>query len=146
MHNLMHCCNMSSVHCSHLGLSSFKGFMFYSVPLFTRLVLCFTEAKKEVSVVIIKPDAVQSGKAEEIMGEVYAPKEIFPADFFKINFFVKFFQEYAHAEGQPVWIQIMPDRLSGLIWFQTVCKIYQLEQYQSVKQFGSRSGLTFCLP
>ena len=33
-------------------------------------MLLFTEAKKEVSVVIIKPDAVQSGKAEEIMGEV----------------------------------------------------------------------------
>ena len=78
--------------------------MVYSVPLFTRLVLCFTEAKKEVSVVIIKPDAVQSGKAEEIMGEVYVPWKFIPADFFKITFFEKFFQEYIHAACHLVWI------------------------------------------
>ena len=47
------------------------------------------------------------------------------ADFFKINFFKKFFQEYHQIECQKVWIQIRPDVLSGLIWVQTFCKGYQ---------------------
>ena len=41
---------------------------------------------------------------------------------FKINLFEKFFHQ---SVLQTVWIQIRPDVLSGLIWFQTVCKIYQ---------------------
>ena len=52
------------------------------------------------------------------------------------------------SECQTVWIQITPDIMSGLIWFQTVCKRYQQrtlggeelkkflqEHYQSVKRF-----------
>ena len=38
------------------------------------------------------------------------------------NFFHKFFQEYHQC--QTVWIQIRPDEMSALIWFQTVCKSY----------------------
>ena len=44
--------------------------------------------------------------------------------FFKINFFKKLFQEH-YQSVKTVWIQIRPDILSGLIWFQTVCKNYQ---------------------
>ena len=36
------------------------------------------------------------------------------AEFFKINFFKKFFQEY-HRSWQIAWIHIRPDVLSGLI-------------------------------
>ena len=46
------------------------------------------------------------------------------ADFFKINFFEKFFQEL-RLECQTDWIQIRPDVLLGLIWVQTVCKGYK---------------------
>ena len=45
------------------------------------------------------------------------------ADFFKIHFFKKFFQEYRQC--QTVWIQIRPNISSGLIWVKTVCKGYQ---------------------
>ena len=56
------------------------------------------------------------------------PQDFFPvflsfADFFKINFFEKFFQEYDQC--QTVWIQIRSDILSDLIWVQTVCESYQ---------------------
>ena len=70
------------------------------------------------------------------------PEEIFPAflssaDFFEINFFGKFFTGI-QAECKIVWIQIRPDILSGLIWVQTICKIYQQTT------FGDK-GLTGCL-
>ena len=41
---------------------------------------------------------------------------------------------------QIVWIQIRPDILSGLIWFQTVCKGYQ----HTTKVSTSKSELFFC--
>ena len=44
------------------------------MKLYLPVIAIFAEAKKEVSVVIIKPDAVQTGKAEEIMGEVNLSK------------------------------------------------------------------------
>ena len=46
------------------------------------------------------------------------------ADFFKIIFFEKFFQELL-SESQTVLIQIRADILSVLIWVQNVCKGYQ---------------------
>ena len=51
--------------------------------------------------------------------------------FFKINFFEKIFQEYLQC--QPIWLQIRPDILSGLIWVQTVSKDYQQTTIQQVK-------------
>ena len=46
--------------------------------------------------------------------------------FFKISFFlvVVFLNDLSgiSVECQAVWIQIMPDVLSGLIWVQIVCK------------------------
>ena len=39
--------------------------------------------------------------------------------FFKIKIFRKLFQKY--HQSQSVWIQIRPDILSGLIWFQALC-------------------------
>ena len=42
--------------------------------------------------------------------------------FFKINFFEK---KIRKTECQTVWIQIMPDIFSGLIWVQTFCNCYQ---------------------
>ena len=44
------------------------------------------------------------------------------ADFFKIIFFRKFFQE--HYQSFKRWTQIRTDGLSILIWVQTVCKGY----------------------
>ena len=45
------------------------------------------------------------------------------ADFFKIIFFRKFFQE--HYQSFKRWTQIRTDGRSILIWVQTVCKGYQ---------------------
>ena len=45
------------------------------------------------------------------------------ADFFGLNFFHNYKSEY-----QTVWIQIMPDILSGMIWVQTVCKVISSQQ------------------
>ena len=39
------------------------------------------------------------------------------ADFFKINFFEKFFQEYHQS------VQIKPEVLSSLIWVQLFAKV-----------------------
>ena len=85
--------------------------------------------------------------------------------FFKIIFFKQFFQKY-HPKYQTVWTQIRPNKMSGLIWVQTVCKGHQQttlaflcylliffnisfqnslqEEHQCIKQFGSRSRMTFC--
>ena len=41
----------------------------------------------------------------------------------KINFYQIIFQKYHLCQKD--WNQIRPDLLSGLIWFQTVCKVYQ---------------------
>ena len=54
---------------------------------------------------------------------------------FKINLFEKFFHQ---SVLQTAWIQIRPDVASGLIWFQTVCKIYQ--QTTSGDKGGPRRG------
>ena len=43
------------------------------------------------------------------------------ADFLKINFFEKNISGIP-SECQTVWIEIRPNILYGLIWFQTVCK------------------------
>ena len=43
--------------------------------------------------------------------------------FLKSTFFETFFQEYHQC--QTIWIQIRPDKMSGLIRVQTVCKGYQ---------------------
>ena len=43
---------------------------------------------------------------------------------FKINVFQKFFQEYDQSVCQTVWIQARPNKMSGLIWVQTVYKAY----------------------
>ena len=51
------------------------------------------------------------------MGNLHA--FMLSADFFKIIFFEKFFQEY--HQSQTVWIQIRTDK----IWVQAVCKSYQ---------------------
>ena len=40
--------------------------------------------------------------------------------FFYLNFFLGI-----SVESRAVWIQIMPDDLSGLIWIQIICKGYQ---------------------
>ena len=45
------------------------------------------------------------------------------ADFFQNHLFGKFFQEYDQC--QTVLILVRPDKMSGLIWVQTVCKSYQ---------------------
>ena len=88
------------------------------------------------------------------------------ADIFQHQFFRKILS-WIPSECQTVWIQIRPDIMSGLIWVQTVCNGYQQPNligkqllspqtctyffekffhgyHQSVKQFGSRSGPTFC--
>ena len=44
--------------------------------------------------------------------------------FSKIIGLKKFFQG-CHIECRTVWFQIRMDELSGLIWVQTVCKLYQ---------------------
>ena len=44
--------------------------------------------------------------------------------FFKINFFLKVLSGIP-SECQTVWIQIRPNKTSGLIWFQTDYKSYQ---------------------
>ena len=46
------------------------------------------------------------------------------ADFFQ-NKLIRKILSRIPLECQTVWIQIRPDTLSGLIWFQTVCKGYQ---------------------
>ena len=43
------------------------------------------------------------------------------ADFFSKSSLKKFFQKYHQC--QTVWNEIRPDIMSGLIWFQTVCKV-----------------------
>ena len=55
------------------------------------------------------------------------------ADFFKIYRFEKFL-------CQTVWIQIMTDILSVVIWVQTVCKGYQLTTKVCVKGAQCLSG------
>ena len=45
------------------------------------------------------------------------------ADFLKMNFFEKFFQECHQC--QTVWSQIRTNILCGLVWVQIVCKRYQ---------------------
>ena len=45
-------------------------------------------------------------------------------NFFKVNVFKKNLSEIL-SECQTVWIQIRPDILSGLIWVQTICTVYQ---------------------
>ena len=49
------------------------------------------------------------------------------ADFFssKLKVFERFFRNAKNSESQTVLIQIRPDKTSGLIWVQTVCKGYQ---------------------
>ena len=44
--------------------------------------------------------------------------------FFQINFFQNILSGIPY-ECQSVWIQIRPDLLLGLVWVQTVCKVYQ---------------------
>ena len=56
-----------------------------------------------------------------MLGYFYAV--LSPNDFFKVNLFKIFFQEYHQC--QKIWIQIRQDVLSGLIWVQAVCKSYQ---------------------
>ena len=71
--------------------------------------------------------------------------------FFKQLIFFKKFKNTVPSECQTVWIQTRRDILSGLVWIQTVC-IFGYHQkflsrilyHQSVKQFGSRPGPTFC--
>ena len=46
------------------------------------------------------------------------------ADFFQNQLFGKILSGIP-LECQTVWIQIRPDKMSGLIWVQTVCKDYQ---------------------
>ena len=67
-------------------------------------------------------------------------------EFVLINFFFFFFFfskksfRITLLECQTVWIQIRPDKRSGLIWTQTVCKGYQ--QTTKVATSGERvSGL-----
>ena len=45
--------------------------------------------------------------------------------FFRNQLFQKIYFRNIPSECQTVWFQIRPDVLSGLIWFQTVCKGYQ---------------------
>ena len=47
--------------------------------------------------------------------------------FFKINFFLKILSGIASA-CQAVWIPIRPDALLGWVWFQTICKEYQIAE------------------
>ena len=56
-----------------------------------------------------------------MLGYLYAV--LSPNDFFKVNLYKIFFQEYHQC--QKIWIQIRQDVLSGLIWVQAVCKSYQ---------------------
>ena len=91
-----------------------------------------------------------------------APSEFFHVfchllNFFNVNFSEKFFQEY--HECQTIWNLIRPDKMSGLIWVQSVCKGYQqrtlvsneLKQqiYQYVSIFWlpvlSRGSMIVCL-
>ena len=46
------------------------------------------------------------------------------ADFFQNDLFRKILSGI-QSECQSDWIQVRPNILSGLIWFQTVCKGYQ---------------------
>ena len=46
------------------------------------------------------------------------------AEFFQNQLFRKILSGLS-SECQTVWIQIRPDKMSGLIWVQTVCKYYQ---------------------
>ena len=46
--------------------------------------------------------------------------------FFQNQCFLKFISGLT-LECQTVWIQIRPDKMSGLTWFQTVCKGYQAD-------------------
>ena len=47
-------------------------------------------------------------------------------DFFQNQFFRKILSGiHVSSECQTVWIQILPNILSSLIWVQTVCKGYQ---------------------
>ena len=48
----------------------------------------------------------------------------FVLSWFQNYLFQKIHQEIP-AECQTVWNQIRPNILSGLIWDQTVCKVYQ---------------------
>ena len=73
--------------------------------------------------------------------------------FFKISLFVVVFflknLSVISVECQAVWIQIMPDVFSGLIWVQIVCKDYQQTTLIS-KEFittikDSESGYTLNL-
>ena len=50
------------------------------------------------------------------------------ADFFSSSsklLFSKISFRNIQSESQIVWIQIRPDKMSGLIWFQAVCINYQ---------------------
>ena len=80
-----------------------------------------------------------------LLAGYFACSLICPLNFFKINFYKKLFQES--------W-SLGPDQalcLSCLIWVQRVWKCYQqttltgkeLSKVKHLKQFGSRSGLTF---
>ena len=65
------------------------------------------------------------------------------AEIVKINFFKKLFQEY-HQSVKTVWTHIRPNKMSGLVWVQTVCRVYQ----QTIKVATSRErvilyGVTF---
>ena len=72
-------------------------------------------------------------------------------NFFKNNFFWKTLSGKPE-ECQTIWIQIRPDILSGLIWIQTVCKVYQqrnmvgklltMFNLLALRQFCSQSCLT----
>ena len=63
------------------------------------------------------------GLTESLPSEKLFPALLSSDDFFQINFFEKFFQDYPQC--QIVWIQIRPHFLSGPIWVHTVCKGYQ---------------------
>ena len=47
------------------------------------------------------------------------------ADYFENDLFKKFVQNKHQGTCQTVKTQIRPDILSGLIWVQTVCKVYE---------------------
>ena len=64
------------------------------------------------------------------------------ADFFKINFFKKFFWGISF-ECQTNWIHIRPNILSGLIWIQTVCKSF-LQTALGGKELTQGAVLCIC--
>ena len=59
--------------------------------------------------------------------------------FFRNQLFLKILSGI-RSECQTIWIQIRPDILSGLIWFQTVCESYQQ------MTLGARDGLKVACP